>query len=267
MNIDEVTSKYEQALAEKNKWYEQINSLSGMIAEMDRTGIVPDSWAGSADDLRAAMDNANEEFTKATVQVNALYESMTGYQGIIDTYNTILTEEAEATNNGGKEAGGAFGEGFAEGAEGGTGEAENAASDVVGDAISAAKEKAESEGKSVGEIAADALTAAMESGMKDSDLKKLVKQYVSDLKYEQAKLGADDSWLYDEEEKMISVLGEGSELYKEYMTTILNGRKKIADSAAKIPKATKRRKPKRKLRRSLTPWTVCMPRRSRKARI
>ena len=240
VNIDEVTSKYEQALAEKNKWYEQINSLSGMIAEMDRTGIVPDSWAGSADDLRAAMDNANEEFTKATVQVNALYESMTGYQGIIDTYNTILTEEAEATNNGGKEAGGAFGEGFAEGAEGGTGEAENAASDVVGDAISAAREKAESEGKSVGEIAADALTAAMESGMKDSDLKKLVKQYVSDLKYEQAKLGADDSWLYDEEEKMISVLGEGSELYKEYMTTILNGRKKIADSAAKNSKSNEK---------------------------
>lgn len=245
VNIDEVTSKYEQALAEKNKWYEQINSLSGMIAEMDRTGIVPDSWAGSADDLRAAMDNANEEFTKATVQVNALYESMTGYQGIIDTYNTILTEEAEATNNGGKEAGGAFGEGFAEGAEGGTGEAENAASDVVGDAISAAREKAESEGKSVGEIAADALTAAMESGMKDSDLKKLVKQYVSDLKYEQAKLGADDSWLYDEEEKMISVLGEGSELYKEYMTTILNGRKKIADSAAKNSKSNEKTEAKK----------------------
>lgn len=241
VNINEVTSKYKQALAEKNKWYEQINFLSGMIAEMDRTGIVPDSWAGSADDLR----NANEEFTKATVQVNALYESMTGYQGIIDTYNTILKEEAKATNNGGKEAGGAFGEGFAEGAEGGTGEAENAASDVVGDAISAAREKAESEGKSVGEIAADALTAAMESGMKDSDLKKLVKQYVADLKYEQAKLGADDSWLYDEEEKMISVIGEGSELYKEYMTTILNGRKKIADSAAKNSKSNEKTEAKK----------------------
>ena len=116
---------------------------------------------------------------------------------------------------------------------------EETLSATVEESIAAAKNTAEEEGKSVGESAAEALKAAIEGGMEEADLKKLVKQYISDLKYEQAKLGKDDSWLYDEEEKMLSVFGEGSSIYKEFMTTVLNGRKKLAESEVKANQTTK----------------------------
>ena len=236
---DDVAKQLDKAKKNYNDIYNYQEQIRGLLDEYNKTGIVPEGWS-SGKSLELALKGQQDKLADAQVQVNALTDTLTGYNEVIGEWNSVIDEEKEASEKMGEEAGGAFGEGFADGAEGGAGEAENAASDVVGDAIFAAKEKAESEGKSVGEIAADALTAAMESGMKDSDLKKLVKQYVSDLKYEQAKLGADDSWLYDEEEKMISVLGEGSELYKEYMTTILNGRKKIADSAAKNSKSNEK---------------------------
>ena len=105
--------------------------------------------------------------------------------------------------------------------------------------MAAAKNTAEESGASVGETAAAAIKAAIDGGMKESDLKSLVRSYISDLKYEQAKLNKDDSWLYDEEEKMLSVFGEGSSIYKEFMTTVLNGRKKLAESEAKASKTTK----------------------------
>ena len=241
---DDVAKQLDEAKKNYNDIYNYQEQIRGLLDEYNKTGVVPEGWS-SGKSLELALKSQQDKLADAQVQVNALTDTLTGYNEVIGEWNSVIDEEKEASEKMGEEAGGAFGEGFAEGAEGGTGEAENAASDVVGDAISAAKEKAESEGKSVGEIAADALTAAMESGMKDSDLKKLVKQYVSDLKYEQAKLGADDSWLYDEEEKMISVLGEGSELYKEYMTTILNGRKKIADSAAKNSKSNEKTEAKK----------------------
>lgn len=97
----------------------------------------------------------------------------------------------------------------------------------------------EEAGTNIGTATIEGIEQGIRDGMEDSDLRKLVKQYISDLKYEQAKLGKDDSWLYDEEEKMLSVFGEGSEIYKEYMTTILNGRKKLAEQEAKASKPTK----------------------------
>lgn len=239
VKIDEVEKQYDEISRKKQEWYDQIVRLREMTDEMNKTGIVPDSWAGSADDLAAAMENANEEFTKATVQSNALRDTMQEYQGVINTYNTILDEEKAAANNSGKDSGAAFGDGFSEGVETGAEGMEGTLSATVEESVAAAKNTAEEEGKSVGESAAEALKAAIEGGMEEADLKKLVKQYISDLKYEQAKLGKDDSWLYDEEEKMLSVFGEGSAIYKEYMTTILNGRKKLAEQKAKESTPTK----------------------------
>lgn len=97
----------------------------------------------------------------------------------------------------------------------------------------------EEAGTNIGTATIEGIEQGIRDGMEDSDLRKLVKQYISDLKYEQAKLGKDDAWLYDEEEKMLSVFGEGSDIYKEFMTTVLNGRKKLAESEAKANKTTK----------------------------
>ena len=94
-------------------------------------------------------------------------------------------------------------------------------------------------GTNIGTATIEGIEQGIRDGMEDSDLRKLVNQYISDLKYEQAKLGKDDAWLYDEEEKMLSVFGEGSEIYKEYMTTILNGRKKLAKQESKVSTPTK----------------------------
>lgn len=239
VKIDEVEKQYDEISRKKQEWYDQIVRLQEMTDEMNETGIVPDSWAGSADDLAIAMENANEEFTKATVQSNALHDTMQEYQGVINTYNTILDEEMSAANNSGEDSGAAFGEGFDDGVQTGSEGMEETLSATVEESVAAAKNTAEEEGKSVGESAAEALKAAIEGGMEEADLKKLVKQYISDLKYEQAKLGKDDSWLYDEEEKMLSVFGEGSAIYKEFMTTVLNGRKKLAEQKAKESTPTK----------------------------
>ena len=97
----------------------------------------------------------------------------------------------------------------------------------------------EEAGTNIGTATIEGIEQGIRDGMEDSDLRKLVNQYISDLKYEQAKLGKDDAWLYDEEEKMLSVFGEGSEIYREFMTTVLNGRKKLAESEAKANKTTK----------------------------
>lgn len=97
----------------------------------------------------------------------------------------------------------------------------------------------EEAGTNIGTATIEGIEQGIRDGMEDSDLRKLVNQYISDLKYEQAKLGKDDAWLYDEEEKMLSVFGEGSEIYREFMTTVLNGRKKLSESEAKANKTTK----------------------------
>ena len=97
----------------------------------------------------------------------------------------------------------------------------------------------EEAGTNIGTATIEGIEQGIRDGMEDSGLRKLVNQYISDLKYEQAKLGKDDAWLYDEEEKMLSVFGEGSSIYKEFMTTVLNGRKRLAESEAKANKTTK----------------------------
>lgn len=97
----------------------------------------------------------------------------------------------------------------------------------------------EEAGTNIGTATIEGIEQGIRDGMEDSDLRKLVKQYISDLKYEQAKLGKDDAWLYDEEEKMLSVFGEGTDIYKKYMTTVLNGRKKLAEQEAKASTPTK----------------------------
>lgn len=239
LNIDDVTEKYNEAEKKQQECFEEFEKLNTLYNEMQRTHIAPDEWKGSAEELTIAWNKANNEYADAIVQANALRDTMNGYNEIMTQYNSILNEEQTASEKSGENAGGAFGDGFAEGAEEGTDAAGDAAAGVVEDAISAAKDAALAEGKSVGEAAAESLTAAIESGMEDSDLRKLVNQYISDLKYEQAKLGKDDAWLYDEEEKMLSVFGEGSEIYREFMTTVLNGRKKLAESEAKANKTTK----------------------------
>lgn len=246
INIDDVTKQYEQANLNAKKWCEENEKLTGYWNEWKNTGIIPDEWEGSLDDLKNAMDSAGDKAATFTVQANSLKDTMDGYQETIDKYNTILGEEQTASKEAGEEAGGSFGDGFAEGAEGSADTAGDAATDVVEDAISSAKERALSEGKSVGEAAAESISAALESGMEDKDLKNLVKQNISDLKYEQAKLGKDDSWLYDEEEKMLSVLGEDSEIYRDYMTDVLNGRKKIAEDEEKERDKKKAEKDKEK---------------------
>lgn len=239
VKIDEVTKQYEEANVQAKKWSEENERLTQMWNEWAQTGIIPDSWDGSLDDLKNALDEAQDKTATFTVQANALRDTMNGYQGVIDNYNVILKEEQAAASDSGKNSGEAFGDGFAEGVDTGADGMKGAVSATVEESIAAAKNTAEEEGKSVGESAAEALKAAIEGGMEEADLKKLVKQYISDLKYEQAKLNKDDSWLYDEEEKMLSVFGEGSDIYKEFMTTVLNGRKRLAEQEAKANKTTK----------------------------
>ena len=239
VNIDEVTKQYEEANAQAKLWSNETLKLTEYWNEWEQTGIIPDGWDGSLDDLKNSLTEAQNKTAEFTVQANALRDTMTGYQGVIDNYNTILTEEQAAANNSGENAGEAFGEGFDNGVQTGSEGMEETLSATVEESMAAAKNTAEESGASVGETAAAAIKAAIDGGMKEADLEKLVKQYISDLKYEQAKLGKDDAWLYDEEEKMLSVFGEGSSIYKEFMTTVLNGRKKLAESEAKANQTTK----------------------------
>lgn len=239
VNIDEVTKQFEQAELNAKKWSEENLKLTEYWNEWKKTGIIPDSWDGSLDDLKNSLTEAQDKTAEFTVQANALRETMNGYQGVIDNYNTILEEEQAAANNSGEDSGAAFGEGFDNGVQAGSEGMGDTLTATVEESMAAAKNTAEESGASVGETAAAAIKAAIDGGMKESDLKSLVRSYISDLKYEQAKLNKDDSWLYDEEEKMLSVFGEGSSIYKEFMTTVLNGRKKLAESEAKASKTTK----------------------------
>lgn len=91
----------------------------------------------------------------------------------------------------------------------------------------------EQAGVNIGTATIEGIEQGVKDGMEDSDLKKLINDYIQGLKYEQAKDGKSDSWLYDEEEKMLSVLPENSALYQEFMTDVLNGRKKIAEEQKK----------------------------------
>ena len=239
VNIDEIEKQFEQANLNAKKWSEENLKLTEYWNEWEKTGIIPDSWDGSLDDLKNALTEAQDKTAEFTVQANALRDTMNGYQNVINTYNTILDEERAAAENSGKDSGAAFGDGFSDGVQTGSEGMEGALTATVEESLAAAKNTAEESGASVGETAAAAIKAAIDGGMKESDLKSLVRSYISDLKYEQAKLNKDDSWLYDEEEKMLSVFGEGSSIYKEFMTTVLNGRKKLAESEAKASKTTK----------------------------
>ena len=233
INVDEVTAQYEEAAAKADEWGKKFSRLNNNINDIKLSGgIVPTR-------LKNEFDEANDEYGKAVVQAGALKATMDDYNKIIGTYRTILDEEKSVSSGSGENAGEAFGEGFSEGVQTGSEGMEETLSATVEESIAAAKNTAEESGASVGETAAAAIKAAIDGGMKESDLKSLVRSYISDLKYEQAKLNKDDSWLYDEEEKMLSVFGEGSSIYKEFMTTVLNGRKKLAESEAKASKTTK----------------------------
>ena len=232
-NVDEVTAQYEEAAAKADKWGKEFNRLNNNINDIKALGgIVPTR-------LEDEFEKANDEYAKAYVQASTLKATMDDYNKIIGEYDAILREEQTVSENSGENAGEAFGEGFAEGVQTGSEGMEETLSATVEESIAAAKNTAEESGASVGETAAAAIKAAIDGGMKEADLEKLVKQYISDLKYEQAKLGKDESWLYDEEEKMLSVFGEGTDIYKKYMTTILNGRKKLAEREAKTNTPTK----------------------------
>lgn len=231
--IEEAQKAYDDLYNTEQKYYNDIQKISNYEATAKDLGYE------NMDELQKKYRDARDEKAEYQVRVNALSDTLNRYNDVINTYNTIVEEEKAMAGNSGKDAGGAFGDGFADGVYDGAEGMEGAVSATVKESIAAAKNTAEEEGKSVGESAAEALSAAIEGGMEESDLRKLVKQYISDLKYEQAKLGKDDSWLYDEEEKMLSVFGEGSEIYREFMTTVLNGRKKLAESEAKANKTTK----------------------------
>lgn len=233
INIDTVTEQYNEAAAKAEKWGKEFERLNKNVVDIGASGgIVPTR-------LKSEWEKARDEYADATVQANALRSTMTDYNKIIDEYNTILLGEQTASEDSGKAAGGAFGEGFDSGVQTGSEGMGDTLTATVEGSMAAAKNTAEESGASVGEAASAAIKAAIDGGMKESDLKRLVRSYISDLKYEQAKLNKDDSWLYDEEEKMLSVFGEGSSIYKEFMTTVLNGRKKLAESEAKANKVTK----------------------------
>lgn len=229
----EAKNAYNDAYNAREKYYNDIQKINNYEATAKELGYE------NMDELQGYYENAGNEVAKFQTQVNSLTDTLNGYNDVISTYNNILKEEQTAASESGKNSGGAFGEGFDDGVSEGADGMEGAVSATVEESMAAAKNTAEESGASVGEAAAEALKAAIEGGMEEADLKKLVKQYISDLKYEQAKLNKDDSWLYDEEEKMLSVFGEGSNIYKEFMTTVLNGRKKLAEQEAKENTPTK----------------------------
>ena len=238
VNIEEVKKQWEDAEKNYDQIFEYQEKIKSLIEEYDKTGIVPEGWS-SKKSLESALESQKNKLADARAQANALYDTMSSYQDIIDTYDEIWKEEQSASENSGKDSGAAFGDGFSDGVQAGSEGMGGALTATVEESMAAAKNTAEESGASVGETAAAAIKAAIDGGMKESDLKSLVRSYISDLKYEQAKLNKDDSWLYDEEEKMLSVFGEGSSIYKEFMTTVLNGRKKLAESEAKASKTTK----------------------------
>ena len=231
--LQEAQAAYDDLYNARMKYYDDMQKINNYEATAKELGYE------NMDELNKKYTDVGNKLADADVRVQALKKTLSGYESVIGTYNTILAEEQSAASDSGKNSGEAFGEGFAEGVSDGADGMEGAVSATVEESMATAKNTAEESGASVGEAAAEALKAAIDGGMKDADLEKLVKQYISDLKYEQAKLGKDDSWLYDEEEKMLSVFGEGSEIYKEYMTTILNGRKKLAEQEAKASTPTK----------------------------
>ena len=231
--VQEAQKAYDDLYNAETKYYNDIQKINNYEATAKELGYE------NMEELQKKYSDAQNEKADALVRLNALKDSLSGYEKVINEYESILKEEQTTSEESGEDSGAAFGEGFDDGVQTGSEGMEETLSATVEESIAAAKNTAEEEGKSVGESAAEALKAAIEGGMEEADLKKLVKQYISDLKYEQAKLGKDDSWLYDEEEKMLSVFGEGSAIYKEYMTTILNGRKKLAEQEAKANKTTK----------------------------
>ncbi|MBS7389823.1 MAG: phage tail tape measure protein [Oscillospiraceae bacterium] len=232
--LNEAQKAYDDLFSTEQKYFNEIQKINNFEATAKGLG-----YEGGMEELQQKYKEAGLDKADALVRLNALKETYSGYEKVISDYDAILKEGQTSANNSGEDSGAAFGEGFDDGVQTGSEGMEETLSATVEESIAAAKNTAEEEGKSVGESAAEALKAAIEGGMEEADLKKLVKQYISDLKYEQAKLGKDDSWLYDEEEKMLSVFGEGSAIYKEYMTTILNGRKKLAEQETKANTATK----------------------------
>ena len=231
--LEEAQAAYDDLYNARMKYYDDMQKIRNYEATAKELGYE------DMDELNKKYTDVGNKLADADVRVQALKKTLSGYESVIGTYNTILTEEQSAASDSGKNSGEAFGEGFSEGVSDGADGMEGAVSATVEESMATAKNTAEESGASVGEAAAEALKAAIEGGMEEADLEKLVKQYISDLKYEQAKLGKDDSWLYDEEEKMLSVFGEGSDIYKKYMTTILNGRKKLAEQQAKENTPTK----------------------------
>ena len=231
--LEEAKNSYNDAYNAREKYYNDIQKIYNNEATSKELGYE------NMDELQRKYAEAGDEVAKFQTQVNSLTQTLNGYDKVINTYNTVMDEERAAAENSGKSSGAAFGEGFDNGVQTGSEGMEETLSATVEESMAAAKNTAEESGASVGETAAAAIKAAIDGGMKEADLEKLVKQYISDLKYEQAKLGKDESWLYDEEEKMLSVFGEGSDIYKKYMTTILNGRKKLAEQEAKASTPTK----------------------------
>lgn len=233
INIDDVTKQYEQANLNAKKWCEENEKLTGYWNEWKNTGIIPDEWEGSLDDLKNSMDSAGDKAATFTVQANSLRDTMDGYQETIDKYNTILGEEQTTSESAGEDAGGAFGDGFAEGVDDGTGAMTDAANAAVDSLAAESQNTGEQAGVSIGIATIDGIEQGVKDGMEESDLKKKINEYIKGLKYEQARDGKSDSWLYDEEEKMLSVLPENSALYQEFMTDVINGRKKIAEEQQK----------------------------------
>lgn len=225
-NIDAAKQAVEEAGAEYDELAKKHLQYQDWLDEAKRTKIVPDDYSGSYDQLLSEAQQVANEFTEATVKYNGLKQTVSEYQETIDNYENALGDKTKAK---GKVAGESFSDGYEDGAKSTTKTVETSVNDI----INSAYDSAVASGKSVGSAAADALTAAIESGVEGSDLKKLVSNYINDIKYEQARMGADDSWFLDEQEKAVSVLGENSDLYKQYMTDILNKRKAISDAKAK----------------------------------
>lgn len=94
--------------------------------------------------------------------------------------------------------------------------------------------QAVSEGKDIGEAASEAIAYGVEKGLDDSKLKTAVDGFVKKADIEKAlNHKDDDNWYYDQLEKIVDALGQGSELYDNFYLKLVEGRNKVADADKK----------------------------------
>lgn len=235
IEMDKISAKYEEANAIWNQALYDSDVKLKAAAELRKQGLETE-----AQNLEKEAENIRQSKVEWETAAGEYKAQIAIYQETIDKYNelekqkktiTPPTPETEKALGVGEE----IVEAIAEGAENAGEEASDAVAETVEKTYDEATKKivegayqsAIDAGKSMGEASADAITKALNADLKDSDLKSVVKGYFDDLKIYAQKNELGDEWLYTEMQKMVDILPEGTDLYRQYVKEVLDGQDKL----------------------------------------